>query len=248
MQSINQNKLREGSFTSSDIASIMTNGKVKNTFGAPALTYIEECNMERRLRRSLDRDVTAKPLSWGKMCERIAFDLLESLDYKLSSDETLPHPTIHHWCGSPDGNKFDEGKTVFDIKCPITLKSFCQFMDCKGNIEVIRNNHKDGEKYYWQLVSNAIITGSKFAELILYVPYRSELQKLRDYAINSDNPTFNWIIKADDYELPFLNDGGYYKNINVIRWEVSEADKKLLTDRVTEAGKMLVPYYMTEEK
>src|SRR6267154_5796646 len=201
------NELRHGNLTSSEIAAIMKTGKVKGSFGQPALTYIEEKNFERRLGRSIESESSARPLSWGKLVEGRVFDLL-GLEYQLVSKETIAHPTISYWAGSPDANKFDEGKTVIDIKSPITLKSFCQlvdplYKDLSGMdaINYVRNEHKDGDKYYWQLVSNSILTESKFAELIVYCPYQSELQPIRDRASHMDDPKqyqFIWINNASD--------------------------------------------------
>lgn len=247
-----QNIKRIGNFTSSEIAALMTNGKVAGTFGKPALTYIEECNMERRLGRSVTEESTARPLMWGKLNEKRVFEML-GLEYTLCSQETLMHPEFDCWSGSPDGEKFDDGKTVIDFKCPITLKSFCQLVDpvlnekgeviYKGlTIEAVRENHKDGEKYYWQLVSNAILTGAKYAELIIYVPYHRELQSIRDYAANLDGDQrgYYWINGAADSELPYLIEGGQYKNVNIIRFEVPEVDKRALTGRVRVASQMLI--------
>jgi hypothetical protein len=56
---------------------------------------------------------------------------------------------------------------------------------------------------------------------------------------NGDSAGF-WLSMAKDDELPYLQDDGYYKNINIIRFEVPEADKLLLTKRVLEAGKYLI--------
>ena len=47
--------------------------------------------------------------------------VFELLDLSTNSNKTISIPTIDYWVGSPDANKFDEGKTVVDIKCPITL-------------------------------------------------------------------------------------------------------------------------------
>lgn len=236
---ITENKARIGNFTSSEIFALTTKGKIEGSFGKPALTYIDECNMERRLGRSLNDESNARPLIWGKFLESRAFELL-GLEYILSSDETIVHPEISFWSGSKDGEKLDEGKTVIDIKCPITLKSFCQIVDCK-TIEEVRENHRDGEKYYWQLVSNAILTKSKYAELIVYLPYRSELNAIREMASNfdGDQNKIAWIGFAEDNELPYLIDGGHYKNLNIIRFEVPESDKKFLTERVIKAGDFL---------
>lgn len=237
---------RIGNFTSSEIAALTKEGKAKGTFGAPALTYIAETNMERRLGRSLTDEINAKPLLWGKLLETKVFDLL-GLEYVLTSQETKLHPSITYWAGSKDGCKFDTGGTVIDMKCPINLKSFCQLVDplYKGltgmnAMNAIRENHKDGEKYYWQLVSNSIIEDCQFAELIVYVPYKSELPDVKMLAQNSDTPEkFYWLMYAGEDELPFLVDRGYYKNLNTIRFEVPQEDKDFLTEKVEKAGKLL---------
>lgn len=243
------NKSRIGNFTSSEIVALTKQGKVKGTFGVPALTYIEEKNFERKLGRSLDDESSAKPLTWGKLLEGRVFDLL-GLEYTLSSTETTVHPEIKYWAGSKDGMKMDEGRTVIDIKAPMTLKSFCQLVQglqigLSGidAMNYIREHHKDGEKYYWQLVSNAILENSKYAELIVYMPYQSELEEIKEMArlVDADQLSKHyWIAMAMDGELPFLNEGGYYKNLNTIRFEVPQEDKDFLTERVLEAGKMLI--------
>jgi hypothetical protein len=242
------NKLRVGNFTSSEIVALTKRDK-KGGFGAPALTYIEETNMERRLNRSLTTEIDARPLTWGKLLEERVFELL-GLEYALTSQETSQHPDIPFWAGSKDGIKHDEGKTIMDIKCPMTLKSFCQLVQPLYNgltgmdaMNAIRENHKDGDKYYWQLVSNACIESAKCAELIVYVPYFSELTDIRMMAHNvsgDQSPKHYWIAMSNDDDLPYLLDGGYYRNVNVIRFEIPEADKQLLTDMVKKAGEMLL--------
>lgn len=238
--SITQNAERIGNFTSSEISALMGNAKKAGELSAPAKTYIEECNMERELGRSISSESNARPLSWGKMLEKRAFDIL-GMEYILSSTETDIHPTIEYWAGSKDAIKHDEGKTIVDIKCPITLKSFYQLIK-GGTIEYIRENHKDGDKYFWQLVSNAIINDCRFAELIVYVPYKSELEDIREMVRNydGDQNKVAWINWSADEDLPYLIDGGNFKNLNIIRFEVSETDKKILIEKVLEAGKFLI--------
>ena len=252
MNTINNSTIRIGNFTSSEIVALMSNPTAKAMkegaiFGAPALTYIKECNIERRLGRSITSESNARPLTWGKITEKLNFDKL-GLEYILTSTESDKHPTIDCWSGSKDGIKHDQGKTVIDLKSPITLKSFCELVDCK-TIEDVRENHKDGEKYYWQLVSNAIINDCAHAELIVCMPYKSELQNIRDYC--ADQPTdqlykYYWIVNAHDDELPYLPDNGYYKNVNIIRFDVSEEVKKGLTERVQLAKCLLNNFYKPE--
>jgi hypothetical protein len=244
-----RNQARIGNFTSSEIGALMKKAKDGKSFGAPALTYIEETNMERRLGRSLTDEVSAKPLIWGKLMEKRAFSLL-GLEYVLSSTETDYHPNIPYWSGSKDGIKHDPGKTVIDIKSPITLKSFCQLVDPLYNglegiqaMKAIREDHKDGDKYYWQIVSNAIINNCKYGELIVYVPYESELPEIKAMAQQVPEEELSkhyWIAMAIDGDLPFLVDGGYYTNLNIIRFEIPREDKLALADSVTRAGTMLL--------
>lgn len=241
--SILLNKLRVGNITSSEIFALTTNGKAKDSFGKPFYTYVEECNMERKLQRSLTSESNARPLVWGKLCEEQVFNNLP-LEYTLCSQDTVEHHSIKCWAGSRDAFKTD---TVCDIKCPITLKSFCQLVDPLYNgldgmeaIAEIRENHKDGDKYYWQLVSNAILTKAKYAELIVYVPYEKELRVIRDLAREKNDDKLYWIIKGDDIELPYLIEGGHYKNLNIIRFEIPQRDKDFLTERVLAAEKLLI--------
>lgn len=255
MEGINQNQARIGSFTSSNIYKLLAKNKKGDGFGAPALEYIADKNMERRLKLSLANEVDSKETLWGTLVERKAFNIL-GLDYNLTSNVTLTHPTIPFWAGSRDGAKFDgAGKveTVIDIKCPFTRKSFCQLVDTLGYnnsdpaiggfvINSIRENHKSGEQYYWQLVSNACISDCNFAELIVYCPYKSELSDIRKLAneASGEGDKFKFLNYAYDENLPYLLDGGYYSNVNIIRFQIPEADKILLTNTVIEAGKLLI--------
>tara|TARA_R110000868_G_scaffold33407_1_gene121327 strand:+ start:3824 stop:4567 length:744 start_codon:yes stop_codon:yes gene_type:complete len=243
---IKTNTNRVGNFTSSNIAELMTYSRDGQGLGKPAQAYIAEKRMERRLQRSLTDESSARPIAWGNLLEQYAFDQL-GMEYTLASQTTLRHQAIEYWTGSPDGWKDD---VVMDIKCPMTLKSFCQLVDPIYNglegmaaMNAIRETHKDGDKYFWQLVSNAILTGSTKAELIIFCPYQSELEIIRDLATNYNGDRefrYFWIANATDDELPYLNDGGYYENVNVISFDVSDEDKQALTDRVVECGKMLI--------
>lgn len=232
--------IRVGNFTSSTIGALMKKGTAANSFGVAALTYIAECNMERRLGRPLESETDTRPTSWGILCEGMAFDKLDT-KYRLCSAETVDHPTIDYWKGTPDAEKVDEcGKTVIDIKCPFTLKSFCTLVDAwlVGGIDGIRQYHRDGEKFYWQLVSNAILIDADYAELIVFCPYMSELEAIRNLV--EGRPSYYWIWGSSDAQLPYLPDGGYYKNLNVMRFAVPKKDKAALRKRVLAAGKKLV--------
>jgi len=245
--------IRNGNFTSSGIVALAT-VDAKGEWLVAANTYIAETNMERYLDASLDKEFNSKETSWGKHVEVEVFDRL-GISYTLCSDITDVHPTIPYWCGSKDGLCDKEGKlAVTDFKAPFTPKSFCQLIlplylgkSGKEAMDAIRNGfkhngfnypkHIKGNTYYWQLVSNAIINNCTHAELIIYCPYRSELLGIMNKA--KDVPDLRWM----DYsvaDIPFIEDDGFFKNINIIRFEIPQADKDFLTAQVEKAGKFLI--------
>lgn len=260
------NALRIGNFTSSEIVALLSMGvremtpeelaarpkKGKgsstlyvpdmNSLGDAALTYIEECNMERRLGRSLTNESDNRPCSWGQLLEKRVHDILGT-SYEYCSDKTLLHPRYNCWAGTKDFKYHAElsgDDAVCDSKCPMTLKSFCTLVDAweKGGIKQVRKDHKEGEKYYWQLVSNACIEGVDYAELILYVPAKNELDYIRSLAMLEDG--YHWVARASDDELPWILPGGHYKNLYIMRFPVPVDDKRLLEHRVRIASEKLI--------
>lgn len=242
-----RNEARIANFTSSKIAALNSVSKDKKGFGKPALTYIAETNMERRLGRSLNDESNARSLTWGKLLERLAFEKLP-LQYTLNSTDTITHPIYDFWSGSPDGFKGED--TVVEIKAPFTLKSYCQLVEPLAiglsgidAMNHIRDNHSSGEDYYWQIVSNAILSGRKYGELVVFMPYLSEIPEVMEMAQNVEPELLHnhyWIAMAKDGDLPYLLDGGYYKNLNTITFEIPESDKELLTANVVNASKLLI--------
>jgi len=234
-------KIRNGNFTSSEIVALMSDGKKAGEFGKPFYTYVKQTNWERKLGRSLDKEISTRPMSWGKLCEYFAFNQIGT-EYTHCSQDTLQHPEKSYWCGSPDGIKLDEGKTIIDFKCP-ELAAFCELSE----IETGEDLKKIEPKYYWQLVSNACITGAKWAELIVFLPFQNQLQEIRD-SVQDENIVpidqmyqYLWIKNSNDEELVYLpNEGCQYSNIHIIRFEIPESDKIALTSRVIEAGKLLI--------
>ena len=101
---------RSGNFTSSEIFALLSTGTremtdqelaehklnnpgsrkktIESWPGKAAITYINQCNMERRLGRSLDGELDAKPTNWGKFVEPLLFQLLDG-DYTYNSSDTL---------------------------------------------------------------------------------------------------------------------------------------------------------------
>lgn len=271
--------IRNGNFTSGEIVALLSMGSremtkeeldahklnnpgsrkktIESWPGKAAITYINQCNMERRLGRSLDGELDAKPTNWGKFIEPLLFQLLDG-DYTYNSQDTLTHPEYPFWKGTPDGFKIHETKTVVDAKCPFTLESFCKLVgplyngfEGMGAMTALREGytdktglfqppHADAEKYYWQIVSNACIDDCTHGELIVYCPYESELSVIQAAAVESGNPGAYFIANGSQKSLPYLKDDGFYKNINIISFEIPESDKNSLTETVKKAAAYLI--------
>lgn len=178
------------------------------------------------------------------------YKCMDKLRIDDQSDVTYEHPIHPEWVGTPDSLKYlvEKVDTVTDTKCPLTLKNFYNLIkflydfdgftatkkteiDGDQVIQQIRKQSKEGEKYYWQLVSNACILGAKYAELIAFVPYFEELETIKKFNQELAEPYHN-ILFAKDGELPFIHKESGVENLNIIRFEVPEEDKKFLTERV----------------
>jgi hypothetical protein len=137
-------------------------------------------------------------------------------------------------------------ETVCDVK-GLQVKGFCEMIDAfnAGGITKVREVCESGDKFYWQITSNGCITGRNNGELILYLPYKSELEEIKHAAMNFDGPDpgrFKWIAYADDEELPYLVDGGHYKNLNFLSFPIPAKDRISLHAKVEEAGAELTPF------
>jgi hypothetical protein len=225
--------MRTGNFTSSEIWKLTTKDRSGKGFGKPALTYIDEKADEAIVGRSLSQNNGSRETAWGTFVETIAFTKLP-FNYRLISKDRYKHSSIDNWSGMPDIIYQD---CVGDIKCPFTIKSYMNLY----KINSIKSFKERADEYYWQLVSNSVLTNSTFAELIIYCPYKSELDEIREAAENFDGDQnqvafINW---ATDEQLPYLPDGGLIENLKIFKFEVPEFDKKMLTDCVKTSNILL---------
>lgn len=227
------NNSRIGNFSSSSIWKLMTNGKAKDSFGKPALTYIQEKIYEKRLGRSLQNEQNSRATSWGNLIEDVALTQLQNVQ-NANEMERLKYPDLP-WSGQPDYVTFD---TVGDIKNPFTLKSFCEMYE----IETAEELKKLKPEYYWQLVSNSILANKENCELIIFTPLQKQLELIRELASNTEEENqgeFAWINWAKDEELPFLHPESFYKPIKSLKFKPLEGDKRALIERVKKANKIL---------
>lgn len=211
----------------------MTLNSSGKDFGAPALKYIKRVRYETRLKRPIDKEVNALPLTWGNLNEKRVYEMLP-YKYVFCHKKRLVHPKLNRWTGAPD---LTSEKTVSDIKCPISLEVFCDKIEAlqKG----LKEYKKEFPEDYWQHISNSILLNENgididSLEAIIYMPYESELSDISLFASNQEGD-YSKVNFAKDGELPYILDGGHYKNINHFTFEIPKEDCDLMTETITKA-------------
>jgi len=234
---------RGGRFTSSKIVALTTSGRGEFGFGAKALTYIKEKQIEIRMECSVDLGGGGQAGNWGIFMEDVCHKKLlkRDLGYRKSSRTTELHPDFifsKYWSGSCDYEYFkgDELTCISEQKS-YQKKAFALYTDCilKNETELLKNEFP---QEYWQIVSNAIIHNVDFGEAISFMPYESDFEMIKDLAYNyegGDEWKYRFIYEGKMDYLPYLKDGGYYKDLNIFRFEIPEADKDFLTERIEKA-------------
>lgn len=196
-------------------------------------TYIKIKNFENNLKRPINVRKDTRATLWGNFLEQFVYNKLPNT-YDLigqGMDESIFHQTVPYWCGKPDLVNKSLNK-VSDIKCPEPL-AFCNLVEhlSKG-YDFFKNEHPD---YFWQLISNSILTGLSNIELIVFMPYESEIEEIRIMAMDYDGADmykYRFIYEAPLIELPYLPDNSKYKDMNCFEFEAREEDVNYLSNRV----------------
>lgn len=230
-------------FTSSEIVKLIPSGK-RSPFSIQGESYIIKKAQQYHIGKELDSTEKGKAVKWGLFVEHWLMherpDIL-GLNYTLTPKSTLFHPKhADIWAGSPDGYN-NTTDAVIDLKCPFTLTSYADFAICK-NISQVRAKHTDGEKYYWQIVSNCAILGKTKGELIIYVPTITELEEIVHYAIHGDiddQHLYTFINYALDGELPYITDKCKFGNKISFEFDIPASDFELLENKAKLAGDIL---------
>lgn len=241
------NSNRWGKFTSSNVYKLIKEGRGKEEFSAPGLTYIQEKAIERKMQSCLDGGAHTQSLAWGNFMELMVYSIL-GVQYQISSKETTLHPKYgKFWSGSKDlftvNNETGEMESIAEIKC-YQKKNFALYTDCllKKDIELFKNEFP---KEYWQIVSNACLENVEIGEAISYMPYVSEAEEIKQMAFDYDGADqwkYKFIQDLPVEDLPFIPDGGYYKNINKFAFIVPQEDKDFLETRILLAEEKIKEY------
>lgn len=222
---------RWGNFTSSEIWKLCTYDRNGVDFGLPAKTYIREKNWERILGRPINVQKDSQSTLWGTLVEGLVFDLLP-MSYQLVSKKRFIHPTIERWSGMPDIITTD---VVADIKSP-EPKNFMWLRDVMLSKDPREALKKDFPEYFWQLVSNGILTNRTKAELVFFMPKESRLMEIRKLAEDADdNERFKRLYYAAPETLPLMPEDCDIDEINTIRFDILQSDIDELTQQVLKA-------------
>jgi len=225
--------LRNGNFTSSNnykLCASLKNGEPSEAF----YTYVKEKMYERKLGRSLEMGAHSNSMTWGSFLEPRVFENLPTT-YQMIHKETFQHPDYTFLVGTPDF--YIENIKVAELKC-FEPKNFASYVSAllTEDTEKIKKEHP---KEYWQIVSNATILDVKLGEALVYMPYESELEELRELA---NDPEYyeplgllgwqvRYIQEKNANELALLPNDSKFKNLNVFEFEIPNMDREFLIKR-----------------
>jgi hypothetical protein len=215
-------------------------------FQQGGLTLIETKVNERRMGRSFDVNQHSQSTAWGEFMETVVYSLLGP-EYKTTNQDTKLHPTIDGWAGTGDALKYKGGKPFAnsEVKC-YWPKEFARIVNVilQEDLELFKKEFKEE---YWQIVGGACIAGVTHGEIVVYMPYASEMENKEDKDGNVtefgirhmienydgyDQWKYRFIYEKENWELPVLPDGGYYKNLNKFLFKIPKEDIELLEQRV----------------
>lgn len=234
-------KLRDGNFTSSNsfrLCASLKSGEPSEAF----FTYVKEKMFERKLGRSLEMGAHSNSMVWGSFLEKRVFDNLPN-NYEMVHKETFIHPKYNFLVGTPDF--IVKGVKDVELKC-FEPKNFASYVSAllTEDLEFIKKEHP---KEYWQIVQNSCILDVKKGEAIVYMPYESEMEEIRDLANDESyyaelglSPwQVRFIQEKANSDLAVLPNDSKFKNLNIFEFEVPESDKEFLINRAIKGNNLI---------
>lgn len=157
--------------------------------------------------------------------------------------ETFSHPEYSFLVGTPDF--IVQGVKDVELKC-FEPKNFASYVSAllTEDLDYIKKEHP---KEYWQIVQNSLILNVKNGEAIVYMPYESEMEEIRELA---NDPLYyeslgllpwqvRFIQEKANSELAVLPNDSSFKNLNIFEFEVPESDKEFLLNRAIRANDLI---------
>lgn len=222
------NDIRRGRFTSSEIWRLCGYDRTGKSPSAQFYSYCKQVASERLFGARIISGGNIQT-EYGKLTEKYIGKELEQQGYTYGFSD-IPivnnNPEFTEWhSGTPD---YIVKSTVGDIKCPFSCE---KYFDLYGiNEEVLK---KDKPEYYWQLISNSILTGKQYAELTAFYPTFDDLQAILE--LNRQESISFKMEWADIDNLPFLGEGKEDMRIYRLNWFINNEDSEFLYDRLRHA-------------
>jgi hypothetical protein len=231
-------KVRIGIPTSSQMWKLFTVGTDKISFGKPALTYLKEKKREKLLGIEMSIGASNHATSWGSAIEGYLYDTHIEAEYSLESNKTTVHES-GLFAGTKDLLK---PNCVGEIKCPHTRTAFCDLVEIIDMAD-IDNFRKECPEYYFQCVTNSVLEKTDYAELIVFMPYESEIPAIVEYIDLIDDfqlqKDIQWVLHEDIKRIPHIPDGCEYKNVNRFKFLVPKEDKAAVIEKTKLASYLL---------
>lgn len=237
-----ENKDRIGNFTSSQIFNLCAVNQ-NGTYSSAYYTYIGKKIRERKMKRSLDMGKYGTAMAWGKFLEKRVNDNLP-LNYQMLHKSTKIHPKFDFVAGSVD---FLVPKVkVSELKCyePDKFSAYVSAL-MTYDTEYVK---KEFPQEYWQMLNNSQIHKTPKMEAIVYMPYESEMEDIRQLA---EDPEYlsaigmmpwetRFIAEKPNSQLAVLPDDSAFKNLNIFEFDVPINDVIFLNKNIISAGKLLL--------
>jgi putative phage-type endonuclease len=150
--------MRKGKITSSEIHKIIgQEGKLSET----AKTYLLEKVTETL--GGAKASAVGAALDWGTDLEPVAIAYYEET-YKQTVTKASFAPYNEYYGGSPDGHIAPDG--IIEVKCPFNSSNHFKH----GLITSAEEFKKAKPEYYWQCVSNMLVTNTQWCDFISFDP------------------------------------------------------------------------------
>lgn len=154
--------LRKGKITSSEISKILGEGKAKgDLLGATAKSYLMS-RVSEKLGGFTERTEN-KATKWGTAMEPEAIKMFEN-KFNVEVEEAPFIEFMKHYGGSPDGLIGYNG--LIEVKSPYNSTNHFSYLLIKS----VEDFKRIKPEYYWQCVSNIIVTGRAYCTFITFDP------------------------------------------------------------------------------
>lgn len=191
-------KQRNGKITSSELYKIMVEERGgKDTIGEGAKTYLLTKVAESFGGKSAP--AVGQALDWGNDLEPVAISHYENITQ--SKVDAAPFIEYNeYYGGSPDGIINSEG--IIEVKCPFSSVNHFKH----GMIETEDDFKSVATNYYYQCLSNMLVSGAAWCDFISYDPRVEDDYKMFIFRLYRNESEIKHIKKRIKLSIKYMND------------------------------------------